>query len=73
MINGQPPKSLRKAVHRISSMFYHVLSYRVTADCFKIKNLEPTFLLGPPVPLARWAHMHRFLSVCRPSGLDQKS
>ncbi len=33
-------------------------------------------LLSPPVQFARWAHMHRFLSVCpsvRPSGPDQKS
>ena len=30
--------------------------------------------LSPPVQLARWAHIHRFLSVvCRLSGLDQKS
>ena len=34
-------------------------------------------LLSPPVQFARWAHMHHFLSVClsvcRLSGLDQKS
>ncbi len=28
--------------------------------------------LSPPVQIARWAHMHHFLSV-RLSGLDQKS
>ncbi len=22
------------------------------------------FLLSPPMHIARWAHMHRFLSVC---------
>ena len=63
---------------QILSVFYFPchgvswLSFLAYWHCMVLVHFYKGQFLSPPVQVARWALMYRFLSVCSLSGLDQK-
>ena len=54
------------------NILHSTSSWLNTQELYSIFSCRTVTFLSPPVHFARYAHMRRFLSVCRLPGLDQK-